>query len=117
MQRRCKASCRITSKTAQRFTQTKLWPTRGLPDHEAVKHAIGEFVNEMANTNGIESFRCHCKRGFHGTFHPMSVEHPHRDVDEFATRHNGQNQDTIDMVMNTVAGMIGKRLMSREVIA
>lgn len=92
---------------------------QGLPNrkHEAVKHSVGEYVNGMASTNGLESFWASLKRGYHGTFHHMSVEHLHRYVDEFATRHNWRNEDTVDMMANTVAGMIGKRLMYKDLIA
>ena len=89
---------------------------KGLPNHEAVKHSIGEFVREMASTNGLESFRAGLSSVFHGTFHHMSVEHLHRYVDEFTTRHNWRDQDTIDMMMNTFAGIIGKRLMYRDLV-
>ena len=30
---------------------------KGMPfEHEAVKHSVGEYVRDMAHTNGIESF-------------------------------------------------------------
>ena len=29
---------------------------KGLPNHVAVKHGVGEYVNDMAHTNGVESF-------------------------------------------------------------
>ena len=28
----------------------------GMPNHEAVRHSVGEFVRGMAHTNGLESF-------------------------------------------------------------
>ena len=28
----------------------------GLSNHETVKHSVGEYVSDMAHTNGIESF-------------------------------------------------------------
>ena len=42
---------------------------RGMPEHEAVNHSVGEYVRGMAHTNGMESFRAMLKRGCHGTFH------------------------------------------------
>ena len=35
----------------------------GLTNHEAVKHSVGEYVDGMAHTNGIESFWSMLKRG------------------------------------------------------
>ena len=40
--------------------------------HKAVNHSVGEYVNGMAHTNGIESFWAMLKRGYHGTYHKMS---------------------------------------------
>ena len=31
-------------------------------DHQTVNHSVGEYVNDMARTNGIESFRSMLKR-------------------------------------------------------
>ena len=45
---------------------------QGLPNHEAVRHSVGEYVRDMAHTNGLESFWALLKRGYHGTFHKMS---------------------------------------------
>ena len=90
---------------------------QGMPfKHETVKHSISEYVNGMAHTNGIESFWATLKRGYHGTFHHISPKHLHRYVNEFATRHNMRPKDTEAMMAETVARMVGKRLMYRELI-
>ena len=86
-------------------------------DHEAVNHSAGEYVRGMAHTNGIESFWSMLKRGYHGTYHHISPKHLHRYVAEFAGRHNIRNCDTIDMMASVVIGMIGKRLMNRDLIS
>ena len=83
---------------------------QGLPNHEAVNHGVGQYVNEMAHTNGIESFWAGLKRGYHGTYHQMSAKHLQRYVREFAGRHNDRNQDTIEMMTRTARRMLGKRL-------
>ena len=71
----------------------------------------------MAHTNGIESFWSLLKRGYHGTFHHMSEKHLNRYVTEFAGRHNSRNADTVDMMGQMAKGMVGKRLMYRELVA
>ena len=86
-------------------------------DHETVKHSVSEYVRDQAHTNGIESFWATLKRGYHGTFHHISPKHLHRYVNEFATRHNMRENDTQAMMAETVARMVGKRLMYRELIA
>ena len=91
---------------------------QGMPfEHETVKHSVGEYVSDMAHTNGIESFWATMKRGYHGTFHHISPKHLHRYVNEFATRHNMRTRDTEAMMAETVARMVGKRLMYKELVA
>ena len=79
-------------------------------DHESVNHSAKEYVNEMAHTNGIESFWSMLKRGYHGTFHHVSETHLHRYIAEFSGRHNDRNADTIDMMTHLAAGMVGRHL-------
>ncbi len=88
----------------------------GLLNHEIVKHSIGEYVRGMVHTNGMESFWAMLKRGFHGTYHRMSPKHLQRYVNEFAGRHNIQDMDTLDQMRDAVAGMVGRRLMWRDLI-
>ena len=91
---------------------------KGMPfDHEAVNHSVSEYVRDQAHTNGIESFWATLKRGYHGTFHHISPKHLHRYVNEFATRHNMRPKDTEAMMNETVARMVGKRLMYKELVA
>ena len=89
---------------------------KGLENHETVKHSVAEYVNGQAHTNGIESFWAMLKRGYHGVYHQMSEKHLQRYVNEFAGRHNMREMDTIDQMRHVVAGMIGKRLMYRELV-
>ena len=71
----------------------------------------------MAHTNGVESFWSMLKRGYHGVYHHMSPKHLQRYVDEFAGRHNIREMDTIDQMRHVVAGLVGKRLLYRDLIA
>ena len=89
----------------------------GMPfEHESVKHSVGEFVNDMARTNGIESFWSMLKRGYHGTYHQMSEKHLGRYVAEFSGRHNDRERDTIDQMSSMAHGMIGKRLRYTDLV-
>ena len=90
----------------------------GLPyNHEAVNHSVGEYVREQAHTNGIESFWAALKRGYYGTYHTISPQHLHRYVNEFAGRHNVREFDTIDQMAFVARGMIGKKLLYKELIS
>ena len=44
----------------------------------------------------------------------MSVQHLHRYIQEFAGRHNLRDKDTVAQMRDLVAGMIGKRLMYKD---
>ena len=91
---------------------------QGMPfEHETVKHSVSEYVRDQAHTNGIESFWATLKRGYHGTYHHISPKHLHRYVNEFATRHNMRPKDTEAMMSETVARMVGKRLMYKDLVA
>ena len=88
---------------------------RGMPNkHKSVKHSVGEYVDGMAHTNGIESFWALLKRGYHGTYHQMSKQHLFRYVSEFATRHNIRKQDTFCQMGFLADQMEGRRLKYAE---
>ena len=91
---------------------------KGMPfKHESVRHSTGEYVREMAHTNGVESFWSMLKRAHKGTYHKMSPKHLDRYVRQFAGKHNDREGDTIAQMQHVVAGMVGKRLMYRDLIA
>ena len=83
-------------------------------DHEYVTHSAKQFVDGMAHTNGMESFWALLKRGYHGTFHKMSEKHLHRYINEFATRQNLREEDTLEIMKKTVGMMVGKRLTYKQ---
>jgi len=85
--------------------------------HEAVKHSVGEYVREMAHTNGIESFWAMLKRAHGGTFHKISPKHLQRYVSEFAGKHNIRNSGTLAQMRDTVARLVGERLLYRDLTA
>lgn len=85
--------------------------------HQSVKHSVGEYVNGMAHTNGIESFWAMLKRGYKGTYHKMSAKHIERYVTEFAGRHNVRGCDTIVQMTLLAKGLDGKRLRYDDLVA
>ena len=89
----------------------------GLPfHHESVNHSVGEYVRGQVHTQGMESFWATLKRAYKGTFHKISPKHLQRYVNEFATRHNLREEDTIRMMEETVSMMDGKRLTYEQLI-
>ena len=92
---------------------------RGMPEfeHEAVNHTVSEYVRGQAHTNGIESFWSMLKRAHDGTFHKMSPKHLQRYVSEFAGKHNIRDSGTVAQMRATVARMVGRNLLYRDLIA
>ncbi|MCY4354646.1 MAG: IS1595 family transposase [Truepera sp.] len=88
----------------------------GLPNHQAVKHSVGEYVDEMAHVNGPESFWSMLKRAHKGTFHKLSAKHLQRYVNEFAGRHNVRELDTIDQMAAITSRLGGKSLPYQDLI-
>ena len=88
----------------------------GMPNRESVKHSVGHWVNGQAHTNGIESFWSLLKRGYHGTYHKMSVKHLHRYIHEFAGRYNIRDEDTVEQMRRLFRGMIGRRLRYGDLV-
>ncbi len=85
--------------------------------HSSVRHKVGQYVDGLAHTNGIESHWANMKRGYHGTYHQMSWEHLQRYADEFSHRHNVRSMDTGDQMADMVARMDHKTLPYKELIA
>ena len=71
----------------------------------------------MAHTNGMESFWATIKRAHKGVYQKISPKHLDRYVRQFAGKHNARESDTIDQMQSVVAGMVGKRLLYRDLTA
>lgn len=117
-----------TAKTLQGFVEANTEPGaqvytdearayKGLNrPHESVAHGAGEYVRNLAHTNGMESHWATFKRGLVGTYHHMSVKHLHRYFGEFDGRHNVRPMDTSEQMTAVVKGMEGKRLRYVDLI-
>ena len=88
-----------------------------LPNHESVKHSVGEYVRGQAHTNGVESFWSMLKRAHVGTFHKLSPKHLDRYVQEFAGKHNLRRLGTMAQMRRVVRLMAGKTLPYDVLIA
>ena len=86
-------------------------------EHESVRHSVGEYVRDMAHTNGVESFWSMLKRAHKGTFHKISPKHLDRYVQEFAGKHNVRESDTLVQMRDTVARLVGRNLHYRDLVS
>lgn len=84
--------------------------------HKTVRHSAGEYVRDMVQTNGIESFWSLLKRGYIGVYHYMSEDHLHRYINQFSLRHNTVKGGTMNFITMTIDRMVDKRLTSKELI-
>ncbi len=84
--------------------------------HKAVRHSVGEYVRDMAHTNGLESFWAMLRRGHIGTYHKLSVKHLHRYIREFSGRHNDRPLDTATQLSKLASGVVGRRLRYSDLI-
>jgi len=83
-----------------------------------VNHSMGEFVNKMASTNGIESIWALLKRGYHGIFHHFTKKHLDRYLDECCFRLNDGNvkRHTLERIESMILGTAGKTLGYKALI-
>ena len=88
-----------------------------LPNHETVKHSVGEYVRGKAHTNGVASFWSLLKRAHTGVFHKLSPKHLDRYVQEFAGKHNLREFDTLAQRKAVVRRLAGKSLTYRALTA
>ena len=94
---------------------------KGRENHESVSHSAGEYVRYLkgvkVHTNGVESFWSMLKRAHKGVYHKLSAKHLQRYVSQFAGRQNVREMDTLEQMQHVVAGLVGRRLMYRDLIA
>ena len=82
--------------------------------HETVQHKAGEYVRGAVHTDGIETFLALLKRGYHGTYHKVSVQRLPRYLREFTGRLSQRDLDTRDQMASLADGLAGKRLSHHE---
>ena len=84
--------------------------------HASVKHGVGEYVLDMARTNGMESFWAMLKRAYIGTYHKLSSKHLDRYITEFSGGHKLRERNAFDQMGALVAWMVGKTLRYIDLI-
>ena len=78
--------------------------------HATVRHKAGAYVRDGVHTHGIESLWALLKRGYHGTYHKVSVRHLPRYLHEFTGRLDHRDLDTSEQLAGIARGRVGKRL-------
>lgn len=83
--------------------------------HEIVDHAES-YARGAVHANGLENFWSLLKRTIKGTYVSVEPFHLFRYLDEQAYRFNNRKTKDVARFINTVAGVLGKRLTYNELI-
>lgn len=90
-------------------------------EHGMVKHSAAKYVRNLAGatirTNGVESFWSMLTRAHKGIYHWLSAKHLQAYVNMSAGWQNVRDLDTLAQIQHVVAGLVGKRLMYRDLVA
>jgi len=79
-------------------------------DHEAVNHAIEQYVRGEVHVNGMENFWSLLKRGLHGTYINVEPFHLVRYLDEQIFRYNSRKTNDAGRFVRMLSKLAGKRL-------
>jgi len=83
--------------------------------HGVINHAE-KYVEGKIHTNGMENFWSLFKRAIKGTYVSVEPFHLHRYLDEETFRFNSRKGGDGMRFLKVAAGIIGKRLMYRDLI-
>lgn len=87
-----------------------------MPNHAAVNHSAGQYVDGEVTTNGIESLWALFKRAYWSTWHWVSHKHLQRYLNEVTGRLNQRGLSTLEQMGEIVRDMDGKRLTYRALV-
>ena len=87
---------------------------RGDFKHSSVDHGLGEYVNGLVHTNGIENFWSLLKRGLKGTYIAIDPVHLFRYVDERVFTFNNRKDNDFGRFNLALVGIANRRLTYAE---
>jgi len=82
--------------------------------HRTVTHSDFEYARDGVHVNSAEGFFALLKRGIHGSFHHISVQHMPKYLNEFSFRWDLRKVDDSTRTEEAIKAVEGKRLMYRE---
>jgi len=85
-------------------------------EHEAVKHAMGEYVRGDAYTNTIEGAFGHFKRSIIGVYHKASDKHINRYLNMFAWRWNSRDTGEGKRVNALLKASVGRTMTYKSLV-
>lgn len=85
-------------------------------NHQRVNHSLGQYVNGIVHTNGIESFWALVRRGHFGYYHYWSQKHLQKYINEFAIRYNMKDVHPLTRIDSVIQNSVNKRLTYKGLI-
>jgi transposase-like protein len=86
-------------------------------EHGFTDHSLGEYVNGVIHTNGIEGFWALLKRSIKGTYVAIAPKHLGRYVDERAFAYNNRKAHDFQRFQLALTTIAGRRLTYAELTA
>ena len=83
-------------------------------EHGTVDHKLGQYVNGIIHTNGIENFWALLKRSIKGTYISVGTEHVLRYVDERVFAFNNCKDNDFGRFQLALDGIVGRRITYAE---
>ena len=83
--------------------------------HSVINHSV-KYAEGNIYTNGAENFWTLFKRCINGTYVSVEADHLFRYLDEETFRFNERKGKDKDRFVKAAAGIIGKRVMYKELI-
>ena len=105
--------------TGRRSTPTRQELTRRRPliTRPSSTLSVSMSLARAIHTHGTESFWSMLNRAHEGAFHKIGPEHLNRYMQEFTGNHNVREQGTVAKMTALVSGLVGNRIMYRDLIA
>jgi transposase-like protein len=86
-------------------------------EHGATDHRVGQYVDGIIHTNGIEGFWALLKRSIRGTYIAIAPKHLQAYIDERAFAYNNREDHDLFRFVKTVSQITGRRLTYKELVA
>lgn len=72
-----------------------------------------DSLHDFAESHRAKGAMVTLERAHEGVHHQLLIKHLQRCVSQFAGRHNVRDMDTLEQMQHVLAGMVGRRLLSK----
>lgn len=86
-------------------------------EHGATDHKVGQYVNGIIHSNGIESFWALLKRSIKGTYIAIAPKHLQAYLDERAFAYNHREEHDLYRFTMAMQNITGRRITYKELVS